>query len=752
MEIFYKVFEYLFSILNDWGLEYFTGLFILIQICVFVLLLIIHFVTLRNEYAAMKDVKNELLELEDNYENHNLNYKINEIFTNVHHKSTYRKQWERYYKRIQKDKKSDEKIRVEPFFGQDALHDTIGKRQMLDIGSGVHVSLGVLGTFIGLSIGLSGLNVMDPELLRQGVSGLISGMKTAFYTSVFGVVLSLIWIIIDRGISSSVEAKIDWHSNQLHLLLNADDEEIFLNRLEKITQQQSEQMKTLLTDALEKTMQPFIHTVQSGNDEISSQLKIQSETSKEHLDLMKNQSEDLSSKLIEQMTSGTKETIKEFMVMLENSKHSQESMLESVTGMVKQLEFASTSNEKLFEKTAGMVNVFECLSTEVQSTQKSYANSFEKLDHLSTSLNQMQDLQLQQIPYQQKVMENNQSFMDKSDQLVENFVGFGERMSEVQQTMMDDLVEKTNQVSQRFERLAMELENSSENQKLASETSKLYSDSIKESLEKMSPLADSLSSTIINFGTLTEDLLKMQNTQKEMIPYQQKVIENNQSFMEKSDKLVENFVGFGERMSGVQQTMMDDLVEKTNHVSQRFERLALELENSSENQKLASETSKLYSDSITQSMEKMSPLSDSLSETIINFGTLTEDLLKMQNTQKEMIPHLEDWNTNLNGRINDFIHITQTNLEETTKQVQYSKSQWETTAKEFKATREELTNSMKEFKGNIESGVTTTFQLFDKELKDVVNHFKILSEVYRDSQEELIEQLEKMKNKVDSLV
>ncbi|MGB3261746.1 hypothetical protein, partial [Paenisporosarcina sp.] len=484
-------------------------------------------------------------------------------------------------------------------------------------------------------------------------------------------------------ISRKVENEIDWHSNQLHLLLNADDEEIFLNRLEKITQQQSEQMKTLLTDALEKTMQPFIQTVQkgnneisdqmkrqsessreqldlmknqtsemssmltsslektmqpfiqsvqSGNNEISNELKKQSETSREHLDLMKNQSDELSSKLIEQMTSGTRETINEFMGMLEISRQSQESMHESVSGMVHQLELASVSNEKLFDKTAGMVNVFEGLSNEVQSIQQSYADSLNKFDHLSTSLNQMQELQIQQIPYQQKLIESTQTFMEKSDQLVNQFVEFGTRMSEVQETMMDELVEKTNQVSLRFERLANELENSTENQKSASETASIFVDNIR------------------------------------------------------------------------------------------------------------------------QSMDKISPLAELLNETITNFGTLTNDLLAMQSTQDEMIPHLQDWNKNLNGRINDFMNITQSNLEETTKQVSYSKKQWETTAYEFKATREELTNSMKEFKGNIESGVTTTFQLFDKELKDIVNHFKILSEVYRDSQEELIDQLEKMKNKVDSLV
>ncbi len=111
----------------------------------------------------------------------------------------------------------------------------LGYRSILDSGAGTSVSLGVLGTFIGLSVGLADLNVGDTDALRTGIDGLLSGMKVAFYTSVFGVLLSLLWTFYDKGISSRLESHIDWHAEKLDFLLNTDDEELFLNRLEKIS-------------------------------------------------------------------------------------------------------------------------------------------------------------------------------------------------------------------------------------------------------------------------------------------------------------------------------------------------------------------------------------------------------------------------------------------------------------------------------------------------------------------------------------
>lgn len=62
--------------------------------------------------------------------------------------------------------------------------------------------LGLLGTMIGLAIsieGFSGMTNFDVESIKSLVIGLTSGLKTAFYTSIVGVVLAF-WLLINRRI------------------------------------------------------------------------------------------------------------------------------------------------------------------------------------------------------------------------------------------------------------------------------------------------------------------------------------------------------------------------------------------------------------------------------------------------------------------------------------------------------------------------------------------------------------------------
>jgi hypothetical protein len=55
-------------------------------------------------------------------------------------------------------------------------------------------TLGILGTFIGVSFGLSGIDLQstsDFVALQKSVTSLIDGLKTAFYTSAFGMLLAV---------------------------------------------------------------------------------------------------------------------------------------------------------------------------------------------------------------------------------------------------------------------------------------------------------------------------------------------------------------------------------------------------------------------------------------------------------------------------------------------------------------------------------------------------------------------------------
>ena len=68
--------------------------------------------------------------------------------------------------------------------------------------SGMLTGLGILGTFLGLSMGLGAFSGDDIFSISDNVGSLLSGMKVAFHTSVYGIFFSLVFNIVYRSIMS----------------------------------------------------------------------------------------------------------------------------------------------------------------------------------------------------------------------------------------------------------------------------------------------------------------------------------------------------------------------------------------------------------------------------------------------------------------------------------------------------------------------------------------------------------------------
>lgn len=68
--------------------------------------------------------------------------------------------------------------------------------------SGTLTGLGILGTFLGLSMGLGAFSGDDIFTISDNVGSLLSGMKVAFHTSVYGILFSLVFNIAYRGVMS----------------------------------------------------------------------------------------------------------------------------------------------------------------------------------------------------------------------------------------------------------------------------------------------------------------------------------------------------------------------------------------------------------------------------------------------------------------------------------------------------------------------------------------------------------------------
>lgn len=92
---------------------------------------------------------------------------------------------------------------VEDYINEETVIHIPGSAGFADALPGLMVSLGFLGTLLGLVIGLSGFNLADEGAIMGSIETLIPGMRYAFMTSVVGVVASVSFTLITRFINGS---------------------------------------------------------------------------------------------------------------------------------------------------------------------------------------------------------------------------------------------------------------------------------------------------------------------------------------------------------------------------------------------------------------------------------------------------------------------------------------------------------------------------------------------------------------------
>ena len=98
---------------------------------------------------------------------------------------------------------------VEDYINDDTVTHGPGNAGLAELIPNLLTSLGILGTFMGLSRGLSSLNFADSSELIRGIPDLLSGMRFAFGTSVAGISCSLVFNMLNRISQGSSYRAID---------------------------------------------------------------------------------------------------------------------------------------------------------------------------------------------------------------------------------------------------------------------------------------------------------------------------------------------------------------------------------------------------------------------------------------------------------------------------------------------------------------------------------------------------------------
>ena len=125
------------------------------------------------------------------------------------------------------------------FFSEDRLLGQYLNLRFWNSVPALLVGLGILGTFVGLVWGLipfSGINFERTEEIRKGIEKLLSGVSTAFVTSVWGMLVSLLF----NGVEKLYIGKI---SREIAILQDVLDVPFTLKTEEEIAEKQKDELE-----------------------------------------------------------------------------------------------------------------------------------------------------------------------------------------------------------------------------------------------------------------------------------------------------------------------------------------------------------------------------------------------------------------------------------------------------------------------------------------------------------------------------
>ncbi len=147
---------------------------------------------------------------------------------------------------------------IDDFINED-LVDSVMHRNELNQVPGLLTGLGILGTFIGLSIGLEHFNTGTTAQMTDSIEPLMNGIKVAFHTSIFGMVFSLTFNAIYKRKLYEGETAVQEFTHAFKKYVLPDTENNGMNQLISLQGDQLEatdKMYVRVAEELERIIEP----------------------------------------------------------------------------------------------------------------------------------------------------------------------------------------------------------------------------------------------------------------------------------------------------------------------------------------------------------------------------------------------------------------------------------------------------------------------------------------------------------------
>jgi DNA repair exonuclease SbcCD ATPase subunit len=278
-------------------------------------------------------------------------------------------------------------IDAQHFFNTHSLARGLTENRLLAAMPGILTAIGVIGTFAGLQLGLSALGsslstegeagVEELKNLTNGIFTMIAGASIAFTTSLWGVLLSVLFNFGEKALERNVRGRISTLQNQIDFLfprVTAEQSLVNIEESSKSSQEKLAELDEKIGHRLQVAMSQATDTIREGiTDSLERVLGPAIE------------------KLVTNATTGSEKAfealLKEFMGKMGAAGEEQRRAAETTTSGMKAASDQITADmSRLSEKMDTLLNAHERLTTDFTELTQANREAAQQLQGAATSM------------------------------------------------------------------------------------------------------------------------------------------------------------------------------------------------------------------------------------------------------------------------------------------------------------------------------------------------------------------------------
>jgi ABC-type transporter Mla subunit MlaD len=528
-----------FKSIEEFRLISLNNKIIILAYSIIILITVISIITLFWKFKSLSkeivNTKNYLLEKQNN----NIDEEFMDIdgyFNKIKHLKTAWKQFEKTIRLIKISAAGEEKnkylatIESEYFFNENLLENKYNYR-LYNYFPQALIAIGIFGTFLGLVLGLNGLNLETSETTQESIRILIDGVKLSFVTSLYGVSHSILLTFYKRWLLGNIENKIYSLAGIINSLFPKNTQDDGVKELHFELERQTSSLESLAT----------------------------------------NLAEVLDEKISNSMEKNFKPLLEKLVDSVEASQNNNQEVINSILENTGEIISSATKDE--------LENLTTSLNGVTQRNEKLFNNLGNSIDKIEDLISNQEKIINQTNKSASNVKETNSSILEISDELENVMQGFS-NFSEKQQTsfndfskMLEDMNDYMEQQSKMNKMISLTFE---ENLKVSNAQKEIYQD------------LNSTSKNLNTFNTqFSSTLKKLDNNLNKFEELSANINSNYTDTIEKVDshynKINDSLEIATNKFDKAVNTLQEEIITNLNDINDKYNKITSELNEFSNN-------------------------------------------------------------------------------------------------------------------------------------------------------------------------